>query len=32
MTTADIFDGRSRLTFADPLGPGRIVDYLTVRI
>lgn len=32
MTGAEIFDGRTRLTFAEPVGPGSVVDYLTVRI
>lgn len=29
---AEIFDGRTRLTLAEPVGPGSVVDYLTVRI
>lgn len=32
MTGAEIFDGRTRLTFTDPIGSGGSVDYLSVRI
>lgn len=32
MTAAEIFDGRTRLAFVEPVGPGKVVDYLTVRI
>ena len=28
----EIFDGRTKLTFADPLGQGDVADYLTVRV
>ena len=32
MIGAEIFDGRTKLTFFDPIGSGRVVDYLSVRI
>jgi len=32
VTAAEIFDGRTRLAFAEPAGPGKLVDYLTVRV
>ncbi|UAL30699.1 DUF6228 family protein [Nocardioides rotundus] len=32
MARAEIFDGRARLTFAEPVGSGSVVDYLTVRV
>ncbi len=32
MMSAEISDVRTRLTFSDPAGSGRVVDYLSVRI
>lgn len=32
MAGAEIFDGRIRLSFSEPLGSGNAVDYLTVRL
>ena len=32
MSDVSIFDGRTRLTFAEPIGSGSVVDYLTVRV
>ena len=30
--TADLFDGRTRLSFSEPIDSGKAVDYLTVRV
>lgn len=32
VTDVQVSDGRTRLTFADPLGQGDVADYLTVRV
>lgn len=32
MSSAEIFDGRTRLTFFDPIGPGSAADYISVRV
>jgi hypothetical protein len=32
VTGAVIFDGRTRLTFTNPIGSGSVVDYVSVRI